>query len=149
MKLGKKESPEMLDAFNFYLSLGTSRTIQRVADGWKKKSYSWVKEVAARWKWSDRADAIDRKAAEHAIELTKEGLMKAKARKLRIIQAIDGRIAQALNANKLKITAADFERVARLEMLLRGEADSRLGVEKDSLATLIKRNHERRAHESD
>jgi hypothetical protein len=63
MNFGKSESPEMLDAFNVYLSLGADRSAKRVAARCKK-SESWVGKVAAHFSWAERIDQIERESSE-------------------------------------------------------------------------------------
>lgn len=143
MKIGSRETGEMLEWFNTYLKMGSDRSLEKLSKI-TGKNPKYHEAISAKFKWAERVNEIEREAAEKAIELTKENLMKSKLRNLRIIQAAAGRFAQALNQNKVKLTAADFEKMARLELLIRGEADQRHGFEENTLAAAMKRAYERR-----
>lgn len=120
----------MMNMYDRYLALGEERTLLRVAQAFSK-SLTYIKAVAAKWKWTDRVDAVEREAAQKAIDKTEQKLVEIKARKLKIIRALDARIAAEILKKTVKVTPGEFERLAKLELLIEGEATDRHEITHD------------------
>lgn len=120
----------MLRAFAAYLAAGPDRSLVKVGRS-LGKSRQWMEAVCSKWKWVARVEAEERKIAETEVDKARRELKESKTRKLGIIKAIDARFAQKLQSDKVKISVHEFERAARLELVLRGEADQHVKVDND------------------
>lgn len=118
------ESAVHREAFELYYALGADRNFSEVARrikqspgavaGWSQ-AFGWQKRLAYREKLV--ADLVAQKAIEDEA--------RSRADALKICRAIEIRFAQDLQLGKAEITASDFEKAVKLELLLRGKATER------------------------
>lgn len=121
------------DAFSFYVALGADRSYQRVADHFGVSKRGIIK-VADRENWAERLDAIEESVRGRIDERLGETLEEMQARHLKLLRAMAGRAARAIQEHPLSsgmdgIRAAEM--IIKLERLVAGEASdhSQLTVE--------------------
>lgn len=104
-------------AFDYYVSLGPSRSYENVAQkfGATKRS---VTKRAAQDRWQERIQEIERKARESASQIASETFEGMTARHLRTIHFIQSRALQALKEAPIK-NAVDAVRA--LDIAIRQE----------------------------
>jgi len=118
------ESATHREAFELYYALGADRNFSEVSRrlktspgavaGWSQ-AFGWQKRLAHREKVV--AELVAQKAIEDEA--------RSRSDALKICRAVQVRFAQDLQLGKAEINAGDFEKAVKLELLLRGRADSR------------------------
>lgn len=118
------------DAFEYYLSMGSARSYQKVADhyGVVKRT---VNDRAVSEGWSKRLAAIEQRAREMFDERAADIRVEARERHLKILKAIEGRAVQALQKQEIDSGFAAvkaLEVAIKLERVILGETTENLGV---------------------
>ena len=130
------------DAFEFYYSLGDSRSLPQVAQRFTVSERS-VKKWSRVFGWQDRVAERDAKNAEKLAKKTDTTIVAQKAKYLQVVRAAIANVVNSvmdaggnLTLPKTK-TARDFadvvERLTKLDLLLSGEATERT----DDMGTVI------------
>ena len=137
------------DAFDYYLSLGASRSYQAVADKYKVSKTAIVK-LADRENWRERLDRVEREAQQRSDQRAVETIEGMNARHLKTMQVVQGKALEALKVMQLD-SAIDAVRALdlaiRQERLIRGEPSERTAV---STEDVIRREYDRwLSHEDD
>ena len=143
MKPPKKETPTHRAMLEYYVELGEKRSLTLVAKQYKK-TISAVSVIAKTFGWQKKVEERDKKVADSIANDFDNQLTETKKRKLRLIRALDNKLAERLLSKlPFKVTPQDFVAAAKLEMLLLGEATER--VDDLSVAGIMKRavEHER------
>ena len=116
--------------FEYYFSLGPSRSYQAVADefGVTKRA---VTKRAARERWQERVSDLERRAQESVDERAVEDLQQMNERHLKALRAIQGKAIQALREMSIEsameaVRALDLS--IKQERTIRGEPSSRTAV---------------------
>ena len=118
------------DAFEFYVSLGPSRSYQAVADryGVGKRA---VTKRAAREEWTERLANIEREARERSDKRLVDTIDDMRGRHLTTLKAIHSRALTALKQYPLN-SAAEAMRAAqmviKLERLIVGDPSDRTAI---------------------
>lgn len=141
MHIPATEEAQHLRAFEIYYQLGDKRTLAKVAEK-VGRSPDWVSTVAKAFDWKRRVNERDHRQSESILDRIDEYKLKEKENNLKLIRATKARYAQLLMSQK--ITAAEFEKIVKLEMLITGEATERHGLE-DTLADLVSDAKRRRS----
>ena len=137
----KKESAIILKAFEFYYKLGAERKLTEVA-----RKFNRSKQAITAWskayKWVERCDERDHKVSGQALESFDKLLITAKRENLKIIRAAKVSLVNELKAMQDKgknfpVTLNDFERLAKLELLILGDPTER--ISDDTITGLVKR----------
>lgn len=127
------------DAFEYYFSLGPSRSYELVARKYGASKRA-VTSVASREQWQERIVSRLRQARERADTKAVETLEQTNDKHLKALQFVLGRALEALRSMPLQ-SAMDavraIEVVIRQERLVRGEATDRT----DGIEALIKRQY--------
>ena len=118
------ESATHREAFELWYALGADRSLSEVArriknsacavSGWSQ-AFGWQRRLAHREKVV--AELVSQKAVEDEAQ--------SRANALKLCRAVQMRFAEALRDKTAQISAGDFEKAVKLELLLRGKADSR------------------------
>ncbi len=130
------------DAFTFYVSLGTSRSYQKVAEkyGVTKRA---VVNLGAREKWQAQVAELERKARERANDKTSESMDAMNERHLKSARIVQGKALEALRGTPLETAMAAVKALdtgIRQERLIRGEPSDRTAV---SVEETIRSEYER------
>jgi hypothetical protein len=126
MNVPKRETPLMLEAFNYYLKLGKDRGLTPVTKQFHK-SMTWAMMLSKTFRWKDRAEEWDKKQASKEMDLfSKEALIKSKKEHLEIIQEACAIFKAQLQNRKAKMSPTDYEKLAKLDLLMRGDATERV-----------------------
>ncbi|KKM92809.1 hypothetical protein LCGC14_1214840 [marine sediment metagenome] len=141
MNKPKRESPIILKAFEYYYKLGADRRLVTVARRFKKSPqavHAWAKA----YKWNSRADEMDRDVQKKSLESFDNLLITAKEENLKIIRAAKISLVNQMKRLQVKgqnfpVTLADFERLAKLELLMLGDPTER--ISDDTITGLVKR----------
>lgn len=125
--MGKRIPPE---AFDFYMSLGPTRSYEAVAAqyGVTKRA---VTKAAKRDRWQDRAAGLEHKAREGADQKIQETLELMNLRHLKSLKVIQGKALEALRSMSLDsameaVRALDI--AIRQERVIRGEPTDRTAI---------------------
>lgn len=132
----KTETPLMLEAFNHFVKLGKERSLVAVQKQFRK-SNQWVMVVSKAFKWWDRAAEFDKKQADSDLDDYATQLKQSNRDNLIIIRALRRRFAENINNRRVPVTPSDFERLAKLERLILGEATER--TEELTVTGIVKR----------
>lgn len=109
------------EAFEYYYSLGSSRSYPQVASQFTV-SLTSVKKWAKSFNWQERVLDRDMKNARKLEKQTDETLLETKAKYLTIIQDTLQKYESALQSGDIKISSVkDLATLANLEMSLREE----------------------------
>jgi len=125
--LTSKPHEDPPEAFDFYVSLGHTRTYQQVADKYDVSRRA-VQKVADRDDWGARLDAIEREAQDRAEKALTETVAEVRVRHLKMLKGMAGRAVKAISEHPLDsgmegIKAAEI--VIKLERLIVGEPSER------------------------
>lgn len=130
-----------VDGFEYYYSLGESRSYQAVAEkyGVTKRA---VCNVAAREKWQEQVTDRDRQVRENLGKRCMESLDDMTQRHLKQLRVIQHRAVEALRS--MPLTTA-MEAVRALGLAIKEERAVRCGPdnEGDDIEAIIKREYER------
>jgi len=115
------------EAFDYYVSLGHTRTYQQVADKYDVSRRA-VQKVADRDDWGARLDAIEREAQDRAEKALTETVAEVRVRHLKMLKGMAGRAVKAMADHPLDsgmegIKAAEI--VIKLERIIIGEPSER------------------------
>ena len=137
--MGARKIPA--DAFEVYVSMGTSRSYAAIAERFHVNKRS-VTALAAREDWQGRLATMERKAKEAVDQKAAETLEAMKARHLAVYQALQRKALEALRVKSID-SAMDAVRALDValegERLIRGEPTERTAVE---IEAKIRRDHE-------
>jgi len=118
------------DAFDYYVSLGASRSHQAVADryGVSKRA---VTKLATKERWRERVHALKREARRAADERALETLEAMNTRHLKALKIVQGKALEALKSTSLSsameaVRALDLS--IKQERTIRGEPSDRTAV---------------------
>lgn len=120
----RRETDRHGSAWEYWYALGHGRSIAEVAkrfhvsvqavNGWRS-AFSWDRRLA------DRERVVSGLVAEKCAEEEAQ----SRADYLKLCRATVIKYAEAIQGGKLIISPSDFDRIARLEQLLRGKATDR------------------------
>ena len=148
-----------LDAFEVYVAMGEGRSYRLLAEryGVTKRA---VTKLAARERWSERLEEIQRKARERADDRLVDRIDEMQARHLKTLKAVNARVLAALKQYPL---ASGMEAVRAADLLIKLERSilAPEGAEQErekadhvqpseahaELAALIERQRQARAQE--
>ncbi len=129
------------DAFDFYLSLGSERSYQTVADKYGVSKQS-VTKLATREKWQQRIAAIEAKARANTDARAVETLEEINERCMKMWKLVEARAIEAVRDHPLASGAEGFKALdyAHKNMrLIRGEPTDRT----ENIEHVIRREYER------
>jgi hypothetical protein len=106
------------EAFDFYVSLGHTRTYQQVADKYGV-SRRGVQKVADRDDWGGRLDEIEREAQERSDKALSETVAEIRVRHLKMLKGMAGRAVKAISEHPLN-TGMEGMRAAEIVIKLDG-----------------------------
>lgn len=123
----KVESPLMLEAYEYFYALGKERRLALVAKKFGK-SETAVGVWAKTFNWWDKVEARDKRASDRRLETIDQKIKRVKQENLDIIEGLRVGFATQIAEMKgrMKLTPTEFERLAKLELLLMGEATERI-----------------------
>lgn len=125
MKAPVKESPLHRQMLEYFVELGEKRSLTLVAKRYHKTKGA-ISVIAKAFNWQEKAQERDQKVADAVAEDFDKQLAEAKIRKLKLIRALDAKLAQRLTSGQqFNVTTSDFVSAAKLELLLLGEATER------------------------
>jgi len=129
------------DAFEYYLSLGPSRSYQAVANH-HEVSKRTVTNRALKESWQKRVSQIEHEARERVNQKASETLEQMTERHLKQLRAVQGRAIEALRAMPLNTA---MEAVRAIGLAQREERAIRCGPENDGddVEAIIRREYER------
>ncbi len=118
------------DAFEYYVSLGPTRTYRAIAERYEVTTRA-VTKCAARERWSERLATIEQDARERCDRKLGDVFEEARERHLKTLKAMHARALTALKQYPLSsgmdaMRAAEM--VIKLERLVMGEASERKEV---------------------
>jgi hypothetical protein len=117
----KKETLRHMEAFEYFYSLGDSRSLRAVAEKFTISETS-AKLWARSFGWDDRVTQRDIEAAKKLEKKTMTTVVNEKANYRKIIRAAVGDFVARLKEGQVKIeTVAEFEKLVKLDLLLMGE----------------------------
>ncbi len=120
-----KETLKHQEAFNCYYSLGPKRGYTEVARN-LAVSRTAVAEWGRAFAWQERVEQRDAENARRLEEKTNDSVVATKANYRKIVRAAIGRWVENYKAKAVNLdTAADLERLIKLDLLLLGEATER------------------------
>jgi hypothetical protein len=115
------------NAFEFYFSLGPSRSYQAVADRYGVTKQA-ITKVAARERWPERLAELEDQARQRSTEKAMETLDEMNERHLKILRAVQSKAIEGLRSMPVA-TARDIlralELVMRQERVIRGQPGER------------------------
>lgn len=115
------------NAFEFYFSLGPSRSYQAVADRYGVTKQA-ITKVAARERWPERLAELEDQARQRSTEKAVETLDEMNERHLKILRAVQSKAIEGLRSMPVA-TARDIlralELVMRQERVIRGQPGER------------------------
>ncbi len=129
------------DTFDYYVSLGTDRSYQAVADKYEVSKRA-VTSLAKKEDWQARIRQQEEAARQRADQKYAETLDAMKERHLKSVRAIQGKALQALRDKSLEsameaVRALDL--AIKQERLIRGEPTDRTAL---SIEQIIRREYE-------
>jgi len=125
----ERESFRHAEAFNYYYSMGSLRTMKQVAAKYGV-SLTAVKKWSQAFDWSNRIELRDVENARRLEKKVDTAVVNAKASYRKIIQLSISKFVLQLQAQKVNIeTIQDLERLIKLDLLLMGEATERSSAE--------------------
>jgi hypothetical protein len=138
-----------VDAFSYYLSLGSARSYEAVAAKYQVAKRT-VTRTATRENWQERLQAAEKKARERSDERAIETLEDMNSRHLTTMKLVQRKALDALRTMPL-VTAMDAVRALAIgvdkERVIRGEPSDRTEV---AIEEIIRREYERvMVHEED
>lgn len=118
------------DAFDYYVSLGASRSHQAVADRYAVSKRA-VTKLATKERWRERVHALEREARRAADERALETLEAMNTRHLKALKIVQGKALEALKSTSLSsameaVRALDIS--IKQERVIRGEPGDRAAV---------------------
>jgi len=122
-----KETARHSSAWEYWFALGADRSISEVAKRFQCSIHA-VNNWRLAFSWDRRLADRERIVAGLVAEKSNEDEAESRSNYLKLCRATMIRYAEALKANAVTITPADFARVAQLEQLLRGKATDRSEV---------------------
>ena len=123
----KHEASKHAIAFEYYYALGADRSYAEVGKRIGVSGNS-VGLWSLSFRWEERIAQRDKLVSELLAQKAVEDEAQSKANALKICRAVQMRFAEALELGKVNIETGDFEKAVKLELLLRGRADSRSEV---------------------
>lgn len=153
MKKPTRETKQNKEAFEYFYKLGADRTLQKVCKRFAK-SRVWATAVAKKFDWKNRAAERDQDVQDDSLDDYDAKLKQAKRENFKIISMIKGGLMEKLNelkgkAQRMEITITEFERIAKLELLMLGDPTERIsddtltGMVKDAEEYLAKTSNQR------
>ena len=123
-KLLQAESEKHKQAFDYYYSLGSSRSYDKVAVEFGA-SRSTVKAWGRSFGWGGRVAERDAQVSREVANRTLTDEISRCERNIKIVEMAVMRLARDIRDGRIKTTLADLDRLIRLESFLRKEPDSR------------------------
>lgn len=126
-KIVKHETPEMIEAFEYYYSLGHKRSTEKVAQ-YFKKDQTTIKRWSVSFDWQTRIQDRNQKVKQRVEEISVEQIAREKASYRKIARATVKEFEKQLKQKMLlgKVSVSDFERLVKLDLLLMGESTERI-----------------------
>lgn len=120
-----KETLRHREAFEYYYSLGPTRSLPQVARQYSV-SVAAVKKWSKAFNWQERVEQRDIENARRLEEKTNETIVAAKANYRKIIKAAIGRWVKRFQGGEIDVESVwDLERLVKLDLLLIGEPTDR------------------------
>ena len=136
------------EAFNFYVELGPSRSHSQVAAKYDVSRRA-ITKAAQRNNWAARLDKIESDARAISDQRMAESMAQVRDRHLKLVRAIAGRGAQALQKYELEDAPSGIKAIEvaiRLERAILGEGGDSHGI---TLEQITRREVETYLEESD
>ena len=127
----KRETYRHQAAFEYYYTLGVSNPKERSLAGVARRFKVCEQAVfgwSAAFKWQKRIHERETLVAGLVADKSVEDEVEMRRRHLTLCKAVQGRFAELLKNKTVKPTASDFEKIAKLEILLTGGATERSEV---------------------
>lgn len=124
----KKETLKHKEAFEFYYSLGSVRSYQKVAEEYKvtlKSVAQWSKS----FNWQERIAQRDIEIGQQLKEKTMDTIINEKANYRKIVKLAMSQLVESMRAGEMTYRIQDLERLIRLDMYLLGESEANVKVE--------------------
>lgn len=124
----KKETLKHKEAYEYYYSLGSERSLQKVAD-----EFGVTLKAVAQWNmsfnWQERTVQRDTEIGKKLQEKTIDTILNEKANYRKIIKLAVGQIVENMRAGEMTYKIQDLDKLIRLDMYLLGENDSSVKIE--------------------
>lgn len=124
----KKETLKHKEAYEYYYSLGSERSLQKVADEFKV-----TLKAVAQWNmsfnWQERTTQRDTEIGKKLQEKTIDTILNEKANYRKIIKIAVGQIVDNMRNGDISYKIQDLDKLIRLDMYLLGENDSSVKIE--------------------
>lgn len=124
----KKETLKHKEAYEYYYSLGSERSLQKVADEFKV-----TLKAVAQWNmsfnWQERTTQRDTEIGKKLQEKTIDTILNEKANYRKIIKIAVGQIVDNMRNGDISYRIQDLDKLIRLDMYLLGENDSSVKIE--------------------
>jgi len=136
-----KETLEHKQAFDFYYTLGKSRSLPQVGHEYNV-SLNAVKKWSKAFQWQKRIQNRDKKIAKQLEKVTDQSIVEIKGRYSRVAEVMLEKIVTVKNGKiidvKLQIeTISDFEKVVKILLLLLGEPTERVDLTDEERARKV------------
>ncbi len=119
-----KEQPHQTKAFEFYDSLGESRSYEKVATEFQVAT-STVKLWGKSFEWRERIRDRDLDVAREVANRTLDDAVSRSERNMQIVRMAVFQLAKAVAEGEVRMTLSDLDRLIRLEAFLSDEPESR------------------------
>lgn len=124
----KKETLKHKEAYEYYYSLGSERSLQKVAD-----EFNVTLKAVAQWNmsfnWQERTTQRDTEIGKKLQEKTIDTILNEKANYRKIIKIAVGQIVDNMRNGDISYKIQDLDKLIRLDMYLLGENDSSVKIE--------------------
>lgn len=116
MKKNKVETLEMREAFEYYYSLGSSRTLQAVAKKFNRH-LATVKRWSISFNWQQRVEQRDKEVGKELEKRATEAAVASRQLYRETIRKMVDEFIRAVEAGKIRIrNIHEFEKIVRLDM---------------------------------
>ena len=113
----RTEQDHHLKFFEYYYSLGESRSYEKVAAA-MGVSVAAIKLIAASFNWKQRVHERDLDRARQLADRTLQTTMEDQARYQKVVRMAVMKLAKAIAEDKIKLQGADLDRLIRLDAFL-------------------------------
>lgn len=135
MKINKNESLENREAFEYYYSLGTNRSLVAVADKIGKAALT-VKRWSKSFNWQERVKIRDMEIGDHVKRATNAHVVASRAMYRETIGKLVMDFKADVESGKIKLSRIDdFIKIVNLDMELMGVGS---GDDVDNMSSLAK-----------
>ncbi|WP_199615049.1 hypothetical protein [Paenibacillus alkalitolerans] len=137
-----RETREHIEAFDYYYSLGESRSLGKVAQNFGKAD-STIKRWSSEFAWADRVQQRDHELGSEIIARTNEGILGFHEMNREIATKLVRDLLARVNAGKFKLNSiADWKRVAEIVQISGEPEEGEDGDNIRSLAAVLRQSAE-------